>query len=441
MQSVSIDPVGAESYAVPPVGFEPTTNGLKVHCANQTAPQGRDEAIGQSLGRRPWALDIAQEVFGRGSRRSTSSGNMSVMLLRTTLPSARRNGLRMAMLAGFGLAALSACAEIGQPELGADPVTSVTTSVGTDQGATPAEEATVPLSPLIRDFAPPRPEGYVPSVLGGTPSGLFVLDDGLGITELLAPVGDTIATKLVDDFYGGIVVQEASGDIRWFGAQGGEPLVVDSTGGQLLDVGFLDATSAIHALILVGRDQVDTYSLTTGERVPFLRLEEGSSLLDMSASNGLHAVVLSDQNCGDLVFFNSSGELVDLGGPGRPACVVARRPAYGAVALGPDRSSVVYTEQSYRSDGVVSLTRIVAEDLASQAELFNLSIGGAGQKISQLSFDGQRLVYLREDPEGSTVEILDPFGEEPAQVIDVTDPLSVTFARQRLSVGRDTLSQ
>ena len=29
-------------WSVPPVGFEPTTNGLKVHCANQAAPQGRD---------------------------------------------------------------------------------------------------------------------------------------------------------------------------------------------------------------------------------------------------------------------------------------------------------------------------------------------------------------------------------------------------------------
>ena len=32
---------GLRPSGVPPVGFEPTTNGLKVHCANQAAPQGR----------------------------------------------------------------------------------------------------------------------------------------------------------------------------------------------------------------------------------------------------------------------------------------------------------------------------------------------------------------------------------------------------------------
>ena len=32
---------------VPPVGFEPTTYGLKVHCANQTAPRRRAERTGR----------------------------------------------------------------------------------------------------------------------------------------------------------------------------------------------------------------------------------------------------------------------------------------------------------------------------------------------------------------------------------------------------------
>ncbi len=35
-----------ERRLVPPVGFEPTTNGLKVHCANQTAPRRRSDGTG-----------------------------------------------------------------------------------------------------------------------------------------------------------------------------------------------------------------------------------------------------------------------------------------------------------------------------------------------------------------------------------------------------------
>ena len=38
---------GHDASLVPPVGFEPTTNGLKVHCANQTAPRRRGDGSGQ----------------------------------------------------------------------------------------------------------------------------------------------------------------------------------------------------------------------------------------------------------------------------------------------------------------------------------------------------------------------------------------------------------
>ncbi len=337
---------------------------------------------------------------------------------------------------------VSACAAIGEPELGADPGLSVTTAQGqvSEEGEEQPDGAEA--TPAIRDFAPPRPEGYVPSVVIGASSGVVVHDEESGIVGLADPVGSIAVNKLVDDYFGGLVIQQGAGQIQWLGAQGDEAIILDDAGGVLLDVGFLDATGAVHALIAVEGTRVDTVSLSPNlERAEFLTLDEGQTLLDLAASNGLHAVVVADESCGDLLFFNSAGSKADLGGPGRPACVVARRPAYGAVALSPDRSKVIYTELTYRSDGVVALTRIIARDLASEAELFNLQVGEAGEQISNLSFDGQRLAYIRKGPDGSRVEILDPSSGEPASVLGVNDPLALTFARQRLVVGRDSLDQ
>ncbi len=337
---------------------------------------------------------------------------------------------------------LASCADIGEPELGADPGLAVTTAPGEGPDEDDEQPDGAEVAPSIRDFAPPRPEGYVPSVVVGASSGVLVYDEESGIVRLADPVGSIAVNKLVDDYFGGLVIQQGANQIQWLDAQGDEAIILDDAGGVLLDVGFLDATGAVHALIAVDGTSVDTVSLSPNlERAEFLTLDEGQALLDLAASNGLHAVVIADESCGDLVFFNSTGSKVDLGGPGRPACVVARRPAYGAVALSPDRSKVIYTELTYRSDGVVAMTRIIARDLASEAELFNLQVGEAGEQISNLSFDGQRLAYIRKGPDGARVEILDPSSGEPASVLDVRSPLALTFARQRLVVGRDSLDQ
>lgn len=350
---------------------------------------------------------------------------------------------------------LVGCAELGEPDLGADPVITTTTVPG-DQVSV-GEEATdaVVEAPQLRDFAPPRPDGYIPSVVVSTEEGLFVWDNEADIIPLTPPAGTLAASRLVDDFFGGLVVQvdgplladaeddeaRAASQIWWYGAQGGEPFVLDDVGGTLLDVGFLDSTGAIHAFVSVDGMSVDAINLdgASFERIPFIALREGQSLLDLSASNGLHAAVIGDENCGDLLFYNFLGEQVDLGGPGRPACVAARRPTYGEVALNPDRSSVVFTQLTYRADGVVASTRVIARDLRSEAEPFSLLVGAAGERIHSLSFDGQRLAYIRSGPEGSTAEVMNPFGSEPAEILDVADPIFITFARQRLLVGRDSL--
>lgn len=353
---------------------------------------------------------------------------------------------RRALLGFLALACVVAsCAEIGEPDLGAelgpDPVTSSTVA---EPGSDPIGDETAGTAPealVIRDFAPQRPQGYLPSVVVGTTDGLTVWDGDVEPTPLLNPF-DTVQTdKIVDDFAGGLLVQRAGAEVLWFGAQGGEPVVLQAGAGDLQDAGFLDATGAIYALVAVGGTRVDAVGLGGGEPIPLIQLEDGQTLLDLSASNGLHAVAVSDQNCGDLIFFNSVGKRVDLGGPGVPVCVVARRATYGAVALSPDRSTVVYTEQTYRSDGVVALTRVIAQNLATKTELFNVAIGSAGEMISNLSFDGTRLVFVRSGPEGDTVEILDPVTADSPLVLQTGEQMSATFARQPLVAGRATLQE
>lgn len=349
----------------------------------------------------------------------------------------------VALTAALTLA--TACAPIDDPELGADPIAPSTTLAGLESGGAENGDGTIPETLTIRDFAPPRPDGYVPSLVIGAASGLYVRDEGVLVTPLVESIEGRVATKIVDDFFGGLVLQRGQEAIEWFSGQG-DPVVLDDSGARLLDVGFLDATGAVHALIGVNGRAIETVDLGatlvgTVERVAFYTLDEGQSLIDLSASNGLHAVVVSDQNCGDLIFLNSAGERVNLGGPGQPACVVARRPGYGAVALSPDRSSVVYTELAYRSDGVVAVTRVIGRSLGSEDKLFDLQIGAAGEVIRNLSFDGQRLSFLKTGPESSTIEVLSPFSDEPADVVEVEEPLSVTFSRQLLLVGRASVQE
>lgn len=355
----------------------------------------------------------------------------------------------VALVAALTLA--TACAPIDDPELGADPIAPSTTLAGVDSGGIENGDGTIPETLANRDFAPPRPEGYVPSLVIGTSSGLYVRDEGALVAPLVEPIEERVATKIVDDFFGGLVLQRGQEPIEWHSGQG-DPVVLDDSGARLLDVGFLDATGAVHALLgvdaLTGVDggRIETVDLGatlagTPERVAFYTFDEGQRLLDLSASSGLHAVVLSDENCGDLIFLNSAGKRVDLGGPGQPACVVARRPAYGAVALSPDRSSVVYTELAYRSDGLVAVTRVIGRSLGSEAELFDLQIGAAGEVIRNLSFDGQRLTFLKTGLESATIEVLSPFSDEPAIVVEVEEPLSVTFSRQLLLVGRASVQE
>ncbi len=365
---------------------------------------------------------------------------------------------------------LSACAEIGEPDLGVGSATPTATSDGAaepeldQEDDTEATEEDVEATPLPV-FSPPRPDGYVPSLaVVGTTSAVIIdeisqLDltqdpdqsatteadvvEGQPTNETLFLTGDAVPDRLVDDFFGGLVIEDVRPDeegvdartVTWL--RPADPTgTVLATGVGLLDVGFIDSTLEAHVLVDVDGSSVDRIKLVDGERAPFASLAEGQTLVDLSASEGLHAVIFSDAECGDLVFWNSSGEPVDIGGPVPPTCEVARRPAYGAVDLSPDATLVAYTALTYRSDGVVATTDVIVRELGSGAVVFTIPVGAVGQEVRALSFDGTRLAFIREETDLTEVVVLNTIDSVETIVPVALTPVDAVFARQPLVVGR-----
>lgn len=349
----------------------------------------------------------------------------------------------------FGFVATS-CGEIGEPNLGAGPIEPETSpllanedakseeAIG-DEGVTPVDGAPQLIS------SPARPDGYIPSlVIATAETGLFMLDfpadDPVDLVALNMREEAISVTGVVDDFFGGLVVQEKlDGDdaLQWFRLGGVDPVTLATGTGRLLDVGFIDAGLAAYAFVAVAGETVDRISLIDGQRASFASLDPGQQLLDLSTSNGLHALAIADDACGDLLFWNSTGKLVDLGGPPVPLCEVARRPSYGAVALSPDGTRVAFTALSYRSDGVVAATELTVSELDSDAVVFSILAGGPGQTISSLSFDGTRLAYIRSDSEVVEVVVVSVDEGADETVIPTPSPaLDLVFARQPVTVGR-----
>lgn len=345
---------------------------------------------------------------------------------------------------------LGSCAEIGEPDLGVGSATPTTSDDGAtepelDEDAEPEEDdAELEATPLPV-FSPPRPDGYVPSlvVVGDASSVIIDEIETEPIVETLFLSEGAIPDRLVDDFFGGLVIEDVRTDedgvelqtVMWLRPADPTGTVLATEVG-LLDVGFIDSTLEAHVLVNVDGVSVDRIKLVDGERAPFAALAEGQTLVDLSASEGLHAVIFADADCGDLLFWNSSGEVVDVGGPSSPPCAVARRPAYGAVDLSPDATLVAYTVLTYRSDGVVATTDVVVRELGSGAVVFTAPVGLVGQDVRALSFDGTRLGFIREGAELTEVVVLNT--TESVEIIVPVEfaPTEAVFARQPLVVGR-----
>ena len=242
--------------------------------------------------------------------------------------------------------------------------------------------------------------------------------------------------RAVDDLLGGLVLEqgENGGEVVWLAAQGEEPVVLDVEGAQLLDVGYTEGSPT--AVVLVDEKQIDQIRLVDNVRMPLAVLGDDEQLLALSSSGALHAVAIANERCGDLRFYRADGSLIDLNGPGEPACIVPRRPVYGAVALSPDGGALVYTVVRYRDDGIEVTTELVARELSTGSDYFRRQIGQDGDRITALSFDGERVAFLRQSIDGASANVLDLADNSPETPIDLLGATlidSVSFTRLPLA--------
>ncbi len=351
-----------------------------------------------------------------------------------------RSALALAVF--LALAAVAACGEVVEPEgfSIAPPDTVEGDAAAADDEVDPEVAGVSSASSTSVPEFVPSIDDYVPEILVSSEDDLLVAGAD-GLTEPLdTPVGSVSATTAVDDFLGGLVVQAAApgaaagpGPVLWLPAEGGEPVVVDDEGALLLDVGFDEGAAT--AVVLVNQDQIDLIRLVDDERGELVGLGEEEELLDLSAGGGIHALVVRNDRCGDLRFYAADGNEIDLNGPGEPDCIVPRRPAYGAVALSPDGGAMVYTEVSYRDDGIEVGTDLVARELSTGTEYYRRPIGEDGERIESLSFDGNRAAFLLRSDGTATATLIDLNTETviPVDLTGITGVGSLSFARLPLA--------
>lgn len=329
----------------------------------------------------------------------------------------------------------TACAEIGEPYLGEGVAAPTTSIVETDDLSTPVEEEQIVSANVSSVFSPPRPDGYVPGILASVGSGLVLVDEPALLdeeAEATADLGDRFPAapieRVVDDYLGGLVAQLEGDVIQWLPADSAEPTLVTSGTGQLLDAGFIDDTLAVQVFVEVAGG-IDRIKLVDGEREAFTRFEANADVVAFSSSDGIQAAALGDDQCGSLAFFNTSGQRVDLGGPQPPACPVPRRPHFGAVAMSPGGDIVVYTEVSYREDGLPASSVLTVLELASGTVLYTGQVGAPGEQIESLAYDGRRIVFLRTGETGRQVGLIDVAEQSETILEDLSGVQDVSFAR------------
>lgn len=350
-------------------------------------------------------------------------------------------------LAVAALLVLAGCAEIGEPVIGSLPISDSVPETVLPDGTNPdgSTATTGPQPP------PARPEGFVPSLVIATESGVVIILEG-GEPELLDlappvspqpdPDEDPDADPppdlghpllVIDDFFRGLVVQFESGAVQWFQAEGGEARTINLNQGRLLEVSFFDGTT--EAIMAVG-PQIDRVRLVDTQRLPLLTLQSDDELLDLSAGGGLYASAIANSECGQLLFLNAVGEEVLVSRPPAPTCESSRRPFYGSVALKEDGGAVAYTEVTYRADGVEAETKLVVIDLAAGAVALSKIVGESGDRITGLSFDGQRVAMMREAA-NAEIEVLIVSDAETItpDLSEFGQPVAATWARIPVAVG------
>ncbi len=374
------------------------------------------------------------------------------------------------LLAALAVSA-SACAEIGEPELGRGIDVAPTTVPANDTvDDEPQELVSGAAEPV---FTPLRPDGYVPSIILSTDTGSIILEsdaDGVPLgrelagpaSQVEAPVeGETGASEAatdeeidgeldvdggaaglpialvpaalsVDDYLGGLVVQSLDGDVRWAASNSAESQLVSEGGARLLDAGFLQEALAVQVFLAVP-GAVDRVGVADGIQQQFTQLAAGEEIIDFASSNGIQALVIGNDRCGEIRFLNASGEAVDIGGPGAPRCIDDRRPRFGSVALGPDGDRVVYTQIEYRDDGLPASTEVVLLEVSSSSVLFAGTIGASGEQIESLAYDGRRALFVRTDDAGRQAGLIDISTGAQLAMPSVAGLQAVSFARLPLA--------
>ncbi len=327
--------------------------------------------------------------------------------------------------------ATSACAELGEPDLGAAPGEAPVQVVAIDDAPATAE-GSVTADSNLPQFMPERPDGYVPELLVASPGGTGILD-GPVIAALNSPVTELASSQVFDDFFGGVVVEDSEGSVLWLAAGSDAGIVINADGGSLLDVGFIDGSS--WALLATSPSSIERYGFVSGERVELVNLAETESLVDVSSGGGLYVLAIANESCGELRFLNSLGAPVTL--PGAPQvsdCPVLKQPTFTHVATAPSGDIYAYTEVSYRSDGVAELTEVVITE-TSTGFPFRIPIASVGETITSLSIDGPRIAFVRETTRPTEVVIIDIAKPDEPLVFPFEAVSSVSFARIPLLVG------
>ncbi len=347
---------------------------------------------------------------------------------------------------------LAACGSIPEPE-GFEPTTStLAVPASGPGGAQPGSPAAVPGTPsgpaavdpaTAADIGSLIPEGYVAQAIVATDQGVLA-GDSAALVSLPPPLATFHATRVVDDLVGGLVAQATDprpgtrGDVVWLPAERGQPSLVDGTGATLLDTGYAEGTP--WAVVVRPSGEVVRIRLVDLTANPLLTLDHDEQLLALSAAGAVHAIAVSDANCGQIRFHGPDGTLVDLPAPAPPVCEIPRRPTFGAVALSSDGRQLAYTMITYRDDGSEATTEVLVRDLTTGTDLVRRTVGREGERVTSLAYDNMRVVYIRQPRAGGppAPELMELAGEGRTSVLPLPPAAvvgSVSFARRGLTGG------
>ncbi len=349
------------------------------------------------------------------------------------------------MFVGLG----GACGALPEPEIGSPP-SSVVTEFDVLDVAESAEAQRVGAADETRG----QPSLADLIVATGT---LVAVGPAAQIRPLGEPFLGVRPSFAVDDFLGGLVAQASDGEVWWFPGEGGTSQLINGDGGTLLGVGLSDGTPVAVLLVeervndpaattedestMAVAQRIETVGLVTGARVPLVTVEPGRTILEFATGANRSAVIFGDAACGGLQVFDETGVVVPVALP-EALCPVPSLGSFGDVALGPDGAVLVFTQVDYRPDGVEASTSIVglqitpASGVEAGTEVFRLEIGGPGERLSSLAFDGQRLVFIRTSFTAQTESgpmLIDLAEPTDALVLGAAEALSITFARGSLS--------